>query len=51
VKVGQKKPKVRRKAIRDFWGNVIGYRKIRKTKRKKKQTRRRGRTKGEKRKR
>jgi hypothetical protein len=45
VKVKKKKPKVRRKAIRDFWGNIIGYRKI---KRKKKQARKR---KGEKRKR
>jgi predicted RNA-binding Zn-ribbon protein involved in translation (DUF1610 family) len=37
VKVKKKKPKVRRKVIRDFWGNIIGYRKVsvRKTKKKK----------------
>jgi hypothetical protein len=26
--VKKKKPKVKRKAIRDFWGNIIGYRTI-----------------------
>jgi len=36
VKARRKKPKVKRKAIRDFWGNIIGYRKVRKSKRKKK---------------
>lgn len=35
--VKKKKPKVKRRAIRDFWGNIIGYRKVRvgKAKRKK----------------
>jgi hypothetical protein len=51
IKVGRKKPKIRRKVIRDFWGNIIGYRKIRKTKRKTKQARKKRRTRGKKRKR
>lgn len=34
VKVKRKKPKIRRKAIRDFWGNIIGYRKVKSRKRK-----------------
>jgi|YelNatPaOPRAMG01_1025707.scaffolds.fasta_scaffold226559_2 predicted RNA-binding Zn-ribbon protein involved in translation (DUF1610 family) len=34
VKVKKKKSKVRRKAIRDFWGNIIGYRTVKPRKRK-----------------
>jgi hypothetical protein len=34
VKVKKKKPKVKKKAIRDFWGNIIGYRTVKSRKRK-----------------
>jgi len=51
--VKKKKPKVKRKAIRDFWGNIIGYRKaqVGKTKKKKPATRKKKRARGKKRKR
>jgi hypothetical protein len=40
IKVRRKKPKIRKKAIRDFWGNIVGYKtvKIQKHKKTKKKT-------------
>lgn len=43
--VKKKKPKVKRRAIRDFWGNIIGYRKVRVGKAKRKKSIRRKRKK------